>query len=206
MGPLPADSERDIVFQLQLRPQAVAPSSVTVEVRAGNETTRSVLVIERPQEPSSTVVRSPQAQRVMVHVARVTVAEALQHAQQEAADGGLAAARSKLEALLGQLAASPICNDTTVAALMQDLQSCIQAFVTEAKFREEGEKICLSSGMNHMQQQSSSATPCYRSANSKAMQARSAGYCTAPQHAQTAPQHAWTAPSTPRPLSFSCLS
>jgi uncharacterized protein YegL len=194
MGPLPADAQRDIVFQLELSPQAVGSSSVNVEVRAGNVTTRSVLVIERSQRPSSTVVRGPQAQRVMVHVARVTVAEALQQAQQEAAGGGLAAARSKLESLLGQLAASPICSDTTVAALMQDLRSCIQAFVSEAKFREEGEKICLSSGMNHMQQQSSSATPCYRSANSEAMQARSAGYCTAPQHAQTAPQHSWTGP------------
>eukprot|EP00746_Dinoflagellata_sp_MGD_P161435 gnl/MRDRNA2_/MRDRNA2_88572_c0_seq1.p1 gnl/MRDRNA2_/MRDRNA2_88572_c0~~gnl/MRDRNA2_/MRDRNA2_88572_c0_seq1.p1 ORF type:complete len:727 (+),score=145.70 gnl/MRDRNA2_/MRDRNA2_88572_c0_seq1:127-2181(+) len=183
IGALPADAERDIVFQLQLSPQAVGQSSVAVEVCAGGVRTNGLLEIERPLAPNGNAVPGPQAQHVMVHVARVTVAEALQQAQREAARGKLASARSKLEVLLSQLEASPVSSDTTVMALMQDLRSCIRGFVSEAKFREEGEKMCLSSGMNHMQQQSSSATACYRSANSHAMQARSAGYRAHPNSA-----------------------
>lgn len=178
IGALPADAERDVVFQLQLAPQAAGSSAVAVEVCAGDVRTQAMLVIQRPA--ADNVTPGPQTQRVRVHVARVTVAEALQQAQQEAARGGLESARRKLELLLGQLAQSSadLVNDTTVQALIQDLRSCIQSFVSEAKFREEGEKICLSSGMAHMQQQSSISTPCYRSATSAAMQARSAGYCT----------------------------
>jgi uncharacterized protein YegL len=187
IGALPADAERDIVFQLQLSPQAPGgQSSVAVNVCAGGVRTNATLEIERPQAPNGVAVPGPHAQHVMVHVARVTVAEALQQARREAARGNLDSARSKLEVLLGQLGTSPVSADTTVVALMQDLRSCIQAFVSEAKFREEGEKMCLSSGMNHMQQQSSSATPCYRSANSHAMQARSAGYRTHPNSAPPA--------------------